>query len=120
MEGVAEGAEGSEKGGVPQREGGSGWSRSGQGRGGGVGAIVVPAGRVRVGGSQGFVFVLWGGGLRKRVFKLFWGQRGSGDCFGLACGGFVVVIEAVSPVVVIVECIQGRVNGTLGKNERRT
>lgn len=70
MEGVAEGAEGSEEGGVPQREGGSGWSRSGQGRGGSVGTVVVPTSGVRVGGSQGsrgFVFVLRGGSLGEVV-----------------------------------------------------
>lgn len=122
MEGVAEGSEGSEEGGVPQREGGSGWSRSGRGRGGSVGTVVIPAGGVRVGGSRGsrgFVFVLGGGSLREVVSQFFWDQRSVGGCCGLARGGFIIVIEAVGSVVVVVECVQRRVNGVLERNGRR-
>lgn len=112
MKDVAEGAEGSKEGGVPQREGSSRWSGGKWGRRGGIGAVVVPTGGVGSGGGEGFVL----SGVSRGVLGsgFFWNQRYGEGVFGNS--GFIVVIEVVSAVVVVVECVQRRVNGVLRSN----
>lgn len=123
MKGLAESAEGSEERGMPQREGGTRWGRRRRWRGGGVGAIVVPASGVRGGGIQGsgdFALVLRGGSLEKLVFGFRWDQGGVEGYFRLACDSeLVIVIEAVGAVVIVVERVQRRISGTMRRNGRR-